>query len=60
LHGINKTSDTFNTVKNAVKIIGGFKKISSAVTDDAKSKVRKNIGFNALFRKYNSKVPVIH
>lgn len=60
LHGTIKGSDIFNAVKNATEPFGGFKKMSSVVTDGAKVMVSKNIGFVGLLRKYNVNVSALH
>ncbi|KAE9522238.1 hypothetical protein AGLY_017364 [Aphis glycines] len=60
LHGSTKGIDIFNAVKNAIEPFGGFKKMSSVVTDGAKSMVGKNIGFVGLLRKSDINVPAIH
>ncbi|XP_050525438.1 general transcription factor II-I repeat domain-containing protein 2-like [Daktulosphaira vitifoliae] len=60
LHETSKGSDIFNAVKNAIEPFGGFKKMSSVVTDAAKAMIGKNIGFFGLLRKFNVNVPAIH
>ncbi|KAL4125892.1 hypothetical protein QTP88_010129 [Uroleucon formosanum] len=60
LHGSTKEIDIFNAVKNAFEPFGGFKKMSSVVTDGAKSMVGKNIGFVGLLCKSDINVPAIH
>lgn len=58
-NGTTKGSDILNVIKNTIEPFGGFKKMSSVVTDD-KAMIGKYIGFVGLLCKSNVNVPVIH
>jgi len=60
LKNSTKGNYIFNAVKNAIEPFGGFKKMSSVVTNGAIAMVGKKIGFVGLLRKFNVNVPALH
>jgi hypothetical protein len=60
LHRTTKGSDIFNSIKSAIEEFKGFEKLSSVVTDGAKSIVGTTNGFVGLLRQNQITVPALH
>lgn len=60
LHSTTRGVDIFNAVKSAVEEFGGFEKLSSIVTDGAKSMTGTISGFVGFLRQNQITVPTLH
>jgi hypothetical protein len=60
LHSTTRGVDIFNAVKRAVEEFGGFEKLSSVVTDGAKSMTGTISGFVGFLRQNQITVPTLH
>ena len=60
LHSTTRGVDIFNAVKSAVEEFGGFEKLSSVVTDGAKSMTGTISGFVGFLRQNQITVPTLH
>lgn len=60
LHSTARGVDIFNAVKSAVEEFGGFEKLSSVVTDGAKSMTGTISGFVGFLRQNQITVPTLH